>query len=289
MRLFVTLLTAFSLLNCSSSTTPPTACFLPQIEMQIPESLDGISGIDKKTFNSLIDRVEKIYAPIVASHGATLKINRLWSNATVNSNATQDGTTWIVNAYGGLARYPAINADGELLVLCHEMGHHLGNFPKYPDADWAANEGQADYFANMKCFRRVVKDDDNITIVSKMMIPDLVKTNCALAFKSAEEQAVCQRGAMAGKNLGLVLYELSRGGASSNAPDFGTPDTSQVSTTNDNHPEAQCRLDTYFAGSICGASYEIDFGLTDGVQGACSQEAHDKYGYRPRCWYKPKK
>ena len=262
---------------------------MPQIEMQIPESLDGISGIDKKTFNSLIDRVEKIYAPIVASHGATLKINRLWSNATVNSNATQEGTTWIVNAYGGLARYPLINADGELLVLCHEMGHHLGNFPKYPDADWAANEGQADYFANMKCFRKVVKNDDNISIVSKIEIPDTVKKSCAIGFKTAEDQAICQRGAMAGKNLGLVLYQLAKGNLRDLPPDFDTPDLSEVSTTNNDHPDAQCRLDTYFAGSICPVSELIDFGLDNGVVGACSQEAHDKYGYRPRCWYKPKK
>jgi hypothetical protein len=60
-----------------------------------------------------------------------------------------------------------------------------------------------------------------------------------------------------------------------------------VSKTDDQHPLAQCRLDTYFNGSICPADAMEDFSQTEGKTGACAQEKGDTFGYRPTCWYKP--
>jgi hypothetical protein len=103
----------------------------------------------------------------------------MWTNPTVNSIARRSGKNWYVDAYGGFARYGILTPDAEMMVLCHEMGHHLGNFPKstsiYADA-WAALEGQADYFATMKCFRRIAGSDDNTALMSSVMIPAEVNT-----------------------------------------------------------------------------------------------------------------
>ena len=121
------------------------------------------TGIDQDTFNKVIADFEAIYAPIVQAHGATLVVNNLWDDDTVNSNTTVDeNNNWVINAYGGLARYEGINYDAYMAVLCHEMGHHLGGFPfKDDNTSWASDEGEADYFATMKGFGAKVSAASN--------------------------------------------------------------------------------------------------------------------------------
>ena len=268
--------------------------FAPKNDLRIPVGSKMAGGISREVYDQAIDKVEALYTGIVAAHGGTLKMNRMWTTDEVNSNATRKGNTWIINAYGGLARYKSMTYDGEVMVLCHEMGHHMGGYPFYSSwmgASWASNEGQSDYFATMKCFRRIIENDDNEAIVAAMEVPVEVSRGCQLGFSSAKEIAICKRGAMTGKVLAQVLYELGRGSSSrgepANPPAFDTPTQSAVSATNNNHPLAQCRLDTYFAGAICGASALVDFGTKEAKTGACSQEARDAFGFRPRCWYKP--
>ena len=268
--------------------------FAPENTLSRPEGLERAGGISRADYDLAIDRIEKVYKDIVKKKGGELVINRMWSTTQVNSNATRQGSKWIINAFGGLARYEYMTFDGELMVLCHEMGHHMGGFPKYPGifgGSWASNEGQSDYFATMKCFRRIIENDNNEAILATMNVPNEVSRGCQLGFKTAKEIAICKRSAMTGKVLAEVLYHLGRSSSSSSepadAPDFDTPSTAQVSTTNDKHPLAQCRLDTYFAGAVCGVSKDIDFGEREGLTGACNQERHAAFGFRPRCWYKP--
>jgi hypothetical protein len=99
---------------------------------------------------------------------------------------------------------------------------------------------------------------------------------------------------MAGKSLATLL------GALGNTPnvDFGTPDTSTVSTTNHRHPAAQCRLDTYTAGALCGVEFN-DAIIPGKEKGRSTREAEEEaYQYscaerdghtksaRPHCWFK---
>jgi hypothetical protein len=172
-----------------------------------------------------------------------------------------------------------------MLVVCHETGHHLGGAPKYNGTDWAANEGQADYFGTLKCMRRVIGGDDNVGIVSKMNIDAEAKKKCELVYKSAGEVAMCERIAMAGKSLALLLGSLE--GRSNIA--FTTPDKSVVKRTNDAHPAAQCRLDTYFQGGLCDKSVDELNSNTDVKPGTCVKSEGFTIGMRPLCWYKPAK
>jgi hypothetical protein len=71
-------------------------------------------------------------------------------------------------------------------------------------------------------------------------------------------------------------------------PEFNTPDMSQVKRTDDAHPEAQCRLDTYFAGATCDKDFNENVSETDPTVATCSEEKGDKASFRPRCWYAPK-
>jgi hypothetical protein len=172
-----------------------------------------------------------------------------------------------------------------MLVVCHETGHHLGGAPRYNGTDWASNEGQADYFGTLKCMRRVIGGDDNVGIVSKMTIDPAAKDKCESVYKSADEVALCERIAMAGKSLALLLGDL--GGNSKVA--FNTPDKKVVSRTNDAHPQAQCRLDTYFQGGLCDKAFDVDVSKTDAKVGTCVKSEGYKIGLRPLCWYKPAK
>ncbi len=263
--------------------------FAPKNNKKIPLTKGMImEGLDEAMFNKVIDDFLKVFTPIVKSHNAKLVINRKWSDGTVNSDTTVSGKTWEINAYGGLARYKGMNYDAYAAVLSHELGHHLGGFPRKPGifgSSWASNEGEADYFATMKGFRIFMKNEDNSTAVSTLSIPQTVSDQCAQFHKSSSEIALCQRESMAGLYLAQVLNELGEG---TTPVAFDTPDTHQVSRTNDDHPAAQCRLDTYFNGSICGMSMDEEFSPDEPTKGACAEEKGDKVGVRSRCWYKPK-
>jgi hypothetical protein len=131
--------------------------------------------------------------------------------------------------------------------------------------------------------RKILENDDNISIVANMKIDADAKTKCDLIYKSAAESALCQRIAMAGKSLAMLLGDL--GGNSRVA--FNTPDKKAVKRTNDNHPQAQCRLDTYFQGGLCDKSHNEDVSTTDSKPGTCIKSEGYSIGTRPLCWYKP--
>ena len=258
--------------------------FMPENNLKISVSDKGNNGMTKEKFETIIKRVSDVYAPIVASKGATLEMINNWDDGTVNAYANRNGKVWQVNMFGGLARHALTTEDGFMLVVCHETGHHLGGAPKYGGgADWASNEGQADYFGTLKCLKRVLEKDDNISVVASMTIDAEATKQCSLTYKTESEVALCQRMAMAGKSLGQLLGSL---GGSSNV-NFGTPDKKIVKRTNDAHPAAQCRLDTYFSGSLCDKSFTEDVSETSPIPGTCIKRDGYTVGPRPLCWYKP--
>lgn len=260
-----------------------TGCF-PKNNLRISKYAKDTNGMTEDKFLSIIKRVSDAYSSIVQSKGGTLNMVNNWDDETVNAYADRDGNTWSVHMFGGLARDPHITDDGFMLVVCHETGHHLGGAPKYGGgSDWAANEGQADYFGALKCLKRVLDKDDNIGIVSKMTVDDEATKKCQMVYTNDADIALCQRIAMAGKSLGMLLASLSGDGDVS----FDTPDTSKVRKTYDGHPQSQCRLDTYFNGSLCDKSFTEEFSDTSPIPGACIQRDGYTSGPRPLCWYKP--
>ncbi len=278
-----------------ASTSPRVLCegFAPQNRLYIPANLLLESGITEAQWTVVFDRFEKLYTPIIAAKGGTLQLNRLWDDGTVNANASQENSevdgkkvsTWIINMYGGLARYQNMTADGMALVVCHEAGHHLGGAPKYGGeaSFWASNEGAADYFGVLKCMRNMFADDDNTTIVSQMKVDATIRTTCASQYFDVKDQAICMRAATAGTLLGRVLGELGQEGA---IPTVDTPDNNVVTETQDSHPAAQCRLDTYYQGANCLAELSTDLDGSDYHKGSCTAP-NFKVGLRPTCWFKP--
>lgn len=252
--------------------------FLPKNNLKIPVGDIHALGLDSQTFNQVLDRVQAVYGPIVAAHGGTLVINRLWDDPTVNSDAEEDGDNWIINSYGGLARYKGIDYDGYALVACHEMGHHLGGFPRFNgNTDWAAVEGEADYFATLKCLRQVLGTTPDAK-------DQTAQAKCTAAFpKDKDGEARCEVGALAGVNVAGILADLD----SQPVPTLATPDPSVVTQMYEDHPAAQCRLDTYFSAAQCTKPVTEDLSKNDPDPGACTEDKGYTAGVRPRCWYLP--
>jgi hypothetical protein len=277
--------------------------FLPENDLYIPASQKSINGINEREFNDAIDQIEAVYAPIIAGMGAKLNVERNWSDVTVNAYASQSGKTWKVAMFGGLARHATITKDGLALVVCHEIGHHIGGAPKKGSSapsgggwwggqtgggalSWASNEGQSDYFATLKCLRKAWINDNNQALVKAMDVPAMVVDGCKKATKNnREDTALCVRTSMAGKSVSDLFSALGRLPETS----FETPDTRVVASTDHNHPKAQCRLDTYYQGSICDMNMNEDVSQSDEVRGTCHSSLGHKKGTRPLCWFKPSK
>ena len=276
----VTLLFAQPIFAC---TIDGKEGFLPKNDMYISVHDKAAAGINESQFNSVIDKIETLYTSIVSQYGGELQVERNWSDGTVNAYAEQVGSIWKVAMFGGLARHRTITEDGFALVVCHELGHHIGGAPKYNSDEWASNEGQSDYFATLKCLRRVWMSENNQEIVAKMDVPQIVKSSCAKSWSDKADEAICIRGAMAGDSVAKLFASMSWG----RAPKFDTPDRKIVGRTNDRHPAYQCRLDTYFQGALCEKSYNEDVAQDSEVTGTCHGSLGDMTGLRPLCWFRP--
>lgn len=272
---------------------------VPENNLRIPVGVKS-ANMTEADFNRVIDSVEEIYAPIISNMGAKLQVERKWSDGTVNAYAQQQGKTWKVSMFGGLARHSTVTEDGLALVVCHEIGHHIGGAPKKGGSagggwwgggstggtSWASNEGQSDYFATLKCLRQVFLNDNNSAIIAKMNVPSFVTEQCQKSTRgNKEDSAICVRASMAGKSVSDLFSALSK------TPEtkFDKPDSKVVSSTNDSHPAAQCRLDTYFQGALCEIGMNEPVSQTDEVKGTCHGFLGHKSGLRPLCWFKPSK
>jgi hypothetical protein len=265
----------------------PQESFLPPNDLRIGVNSIEAKGISREQYEKVMDLAQAIYGPIVAAKGGNFVINRLWEDDTVNASAQRMGSDYVINMYGGLARHETITQDGMMLVVCHELGHHLGGAPKYGGWNtWASNEGQSDYFANMKCLRKVFRDSRSAQFTKKDAQDDSeAAAGCAKAWPgNAAERALCVRGAMAGMSVTSLFRVLRRQEA---LPRFSTPDSAEVEETSDSHPDTQCRLDTYYNGSLCAQSDARDVSDTDPVVATCTRSQGYTTGIRPRCWYKP--
>ncbi|MGE0174191.1 MAG: proprotein convertase P-domain-containing protein [Oligoflexales bacterium] len=258
-------------------------------------SLDA--NIDEPRFNAIIDEVIESYRTIVESYGIELTVNKLWTNSTVNASAEQRSDTWIVNMYGGLARRPEVTPDGFSLVVCHEIGHHLAGYPLKGDT-WAANEGQADYFATQSCAHKIWGNQLEENAKYRDLVEPLAKQKCDEIWNNEAAQNLCYRTATAGLSLATLL-SVTLGQP---VPKFETPDLTEVAKTNNNHPKGQCRLDTYLQGALCtirfdetnipGKKHEKGQNSAaaewEASKVSCTSAALFDLGVRPRCWFKPK-
>jgi len=286
MKILISILAA-GLLGAANAAASDCPGFLPENDMRIPVNSPQSKGIGQAEFNKVLDTIQRIYGPVVQQRGGKLVIKRLWDNATVNASAMQNGSNYILNMYGGLARHEAVTMDGFALVVCHELGHHLGGAPKkegYYGSDWASIEGQADYYAGLKCLRQVFADPASKDFARAGDDDAEAAKACQAAFKSVDEQGYCIRSTRAGKSVAKLFMALHN---EATAPRYDTPDTHVVTAMFTEHPATQCRLDTYLQGAICRQPVSAALSDDDPAPGTCTRSGGFTTGFRPLCWYKP--
>lgn len=290
---------AFSLFGLSAFlASTASASILPPNDLHLRDNPSILANITEEEFNQIINEAVEIYKPLAAAHGATLKSNNLWTNTTVNASAQQNGKDWIINMYGGLARRAEVTPDGFAMVVCHELGHHFGGFAFYGGSDWASSEGQSDYFATQSCARQIWRSQVAENAAYATQVSGTEKDKCDSVWSVQNDRNLCYRTVAAGKSLATLLSALNNGGV----PSTDTPDRTQVRTTQTSHPQAQCRLDTYFAGSLCKVEFDETVipgryhpqGQTSlaaeevAAQSSCMAATGWLAGNRPRCWFAPK-
>lgn len=255
----------------------------------------NVSNVTEFEFKDTIDRVTRIYRGQFQREGMDLHIKNNWSEGKVNAYAQQSGRKALVNIFGGLARHHTMNRDSLALVICHELGHHIGGIPKKVSKStsygygtkrysWASNEGQADYFASMKCLRHFLEEENNIDAIKDRVVPSFVRISCQNQFNMAEDVAICIRSALAGYSL-ANLFNSVRGRMAQLS--FENKDPSKVLKTYDKHPAPQCRLDTYFAGALCDKDANDEVSNSEMDKGVCSRKNGYVIGVRPLCWFRP--
>jgi hypothetical protein len=282
----------FALFFAAPAFASDRVSFMPENNLDLEDHLHAGSGLNEAQFNAVISRAEKIYKPLIkAKFGATLTVERRFADPTVNAFANQNSDTdWEVHMFGGLARRPEVTEDGFAMVLCHEIGHHIGGFPFVDDTEFAANEGQADTYATGACATKLFSKDAVAAKKARAAIPTKQKAACDAANRTQDGRDICYRGVLAGVSLANLLGTLE--GSTVN---LDTPDTSVVTTTDNEHPAAQCRLDTYVASALCGSSKWNDalipgkrFANRNSKAAQTEAFAHScvtGVSARPKCWF----
>jgi len=177
----------------------------PQNEEPIRELLAPLdSSVPYEIAEYIVWQYKRFYPDI--------KFEIHWTDERVNAYAWIQNGNRHVALLGGLIRHTYVKKEAVGLVLAHEMGHHYGGEPKYPNNPWASCEGQSDYWGALVAERVVWWGPESLRQI---------------------------------KEGGKQLFDLFSGGlASGNL--LASPTANKVACS---HPPAYCRLQTYQAAA----------------------------------------
>lgn len=240
--------------------------------------------LTESEFNEVIYYLQNLYAADVKVKGnVDLEIKGYWNDDTLNAYATREPGKWLITIFGGMARAEGMNKDAFALIVCHELGHHLGGAPltfKYDG--WPSAEGQADYWATSKCLKRYYSFFSSQEFLVDDGIPKKAIEDCGDVYYSSNEYRVCLRTMNAVKGFERFLNNLPN---SKSSVSILTPDRKQVKGTNNNdYPRPQCRLDTVYNGALCFIEHNVLTTDREPKTGNCNEL--NKPGARPVCWYR---
>lgn len=277
---------ALLLLFLSLSSTLFGASVVPENDLENPALVTKNFGtVSEHDFNKVTGLLYRLYAPAIeAKSGLKFVLVTDWKDATVNAYATRSVDSWNVHINGGIARAKGMTPNSLALIICHEIGHHLGGAPRTFLYDgWPSAEGQADYFATSKCLKKYYAELAREEFELTHGVPEKVILDCNSVYKNLGDLKICVRSQMAALDFADFLNAF---------PDVRSPvalegkDSRIVKGTNTNHyPRPQCRFDTLYQGSLCNIHSDVATSDTDAKIGHCNDES--RAGSRPRCWYKP--
>lgn len=235
-----------------------------------------------------IPQILKLYNETLYTEGS--KVGFEWeTNNDGDPHASIKNGEKIVFITKGFLNNKSLSPDGRIMTLCHELGHHFGGAPKrnkHPlelinsrdssPYSWSSVEGQADYYAAAKCAKIIFSLDKTSDQPQKKEVNPIVQQACDQAYNSEQDQRICYRVNLAALNL-LTAYNTKNElfGYELHAEPLNTKGIVA------NHPDKQCRLETFLAGSLCQISPRLNPSSTDPNQNYCT----NGLGQRPQCWY----
>lgn len=247
-----------------------------------------INDVDERGFHYVVDTIESIYRDVFEAVGKELVIRKMWEEEDENATSLYieendreaDRVRQLreIELVGGLARHPMLDRDAYAMIVCHEIGHHLGGAPY---ALGYSAEGQSDYFASSKCMKRFLEVADYEQGAWEP-VPRELKEQCAASYAGTTERAICERNILAGLKLSRWIA-FSR---EVEPTELSRRDPSRVrKTLVHGYPKPQCRLDTLVAGALCPVDERAMFSVDDPKAGACNRDDGYVLEARPQCWY----
>ena len=248
--------------------------FMPPNDLWKDDSLLLSGGIDQVTFNSVINQVVSVYKPIVRNLGGNLVSYANWADPTVNAYADRDDGNWNISFFGGLARRAETTRLGFMMVVCHELAHHIGSYPTYPGEPFS-DEGNSDYLGVHACMKTVLASTkDNVAYLSSAAVAKCKR------YYQGQALRVCYNIMSGADSCASLLAALN----GSPKPRFDQTDTHVVNQTSHEHPAALCRLNTMSNAAVCKAPWDPKVlpSRSNYLQYSCSMGKED---FRPRCWF----
>jgi hypothetical protein len=197
----------------------------------------------------LLKTFEDHFSPLVSKQGGKLLLILNWDSSRHVAEAQRPTPNeWAIVLHGGGVRDPELGTAELSLILCHELGHHLGGTPTASRTGWSACEGQADYWSGFECIKSFGK------VIKQKNISTEARDWCHKNNLSSDE--FCANFAQTALNV-TRFYARFQSGI---YPYIDSRDTNVASRIYFGHPNPQCRLDTLLSGYLLEQ--------------------------RPSCWYK---
>lgn len=229
----------------------------------------------------------RLYAPVATAEHLTMNFNALTDLTHLAASAENDGVHARVTIDGGMLASPRLTADSLRITVCHELGHIFGGAPRRNvPLDWdgamaqdgrslMSAEGEADYYATLVCFRKMVEGQNHQAELAGKIIPAATKSKCEAAWgANSNEALVCQRAALASLDFLNFIRDFDIG---LDRHSDETPATPIL----DQYPSRQCRLDTFVAGALCRTNFPMQLDRRNASVSECPQSE----ARRPACWF----
>lgn len=226
-----------------------------------PVDRETTSEIGELDFSEIVYKISSLYMREAIQLERVFSINLEWENPYITAWASQEQNHYKINFWGGLARTPMMTTSTWEFIVCHEIGHILGEAPFHTTQThkWASSEGQSDHFALNHCLPRYYK---SFNVLDERGTPEDV-AYCNLYHQNSDKLGRCLRILNAGRTFGELLVLLN---VTQKIPNYSTPSPSTDSIIRNAYPSAQCRLDIFYKAARC-------------LGQDCSKERND-------CWYK---
>lgn len=245
---------------------------------------------DYQYVENLFNKFQTLYRDQFESLGGRLTFIIDRDSDVVNAHVKREGSLWKIIVNAGLIDHRHTTNGVLQMILCHEIGHHIGGQPyKSGQNDWVSVEGQADYFATTSCLKKLFKrfpKEAPRTLDFSRTVAEQMREHCKKSRGNKLESQLCEKIIMISKQTTDFLYKIghTRRGPRGVRAKYENFDETIVQVTMEQHPNRQCRLDTFIAGALCNQGAEQSFHencYRDSKKGSLVS----RNAYRPFCWF----